>query len=301
MKITVLIVSLLLVLSPVVCQAWELEFGKGKENVGYRAPVSDEDFPIGPSSFRLIDGDLWVLDAAAKRIAIFDSAGKLSNEILIPGLKKDYIIDDFAVMPGYKELVVVDGGNREIIKLSDKGKELARFKFSTEQLIQLDEVAIDSNGQLYVGDYGLARISVLSPAGKILRTIPWQISGFAVDKDDNLHMIDFTAATGHSLVKISAAGKELSRHDIGMKDVQNPRMWKVNAKGEIYFSVIPNEGNPTSQWLFKMSAKGEILDKKLFKNPYYVKRYLVFGKDEVKVVDANYADQSGKIKVLPVK
>ncbi len=289
---------------------WEISFGKEKGQVGLRAPLSDEDFPHGPYSYLLINDELWILDSAGGAIRCYDASNQVKGDIGISlpgaanGFAKDALLDDFAVQLANSEAVafiVVDGLNRQIIKFDKSGKELLKIKVKPEQLIQLDQVEIDSNGQFYVGDFANSHVAVFSADGKMLRTIPWQCSGFVVDKENNLHMLKYTEGKGHAYIKLAADGKELARIELGMPEAQNPRIWSVNDKGEMLVSVVPPEGDPNNHHLLTYSATGEILNKVAFKNPYYINRYLMGGKDSAWLVNADYANASSKIKVSPLK
>lgn len=289
---------------------WEISFGKEKGQVGLRAPLSDEDFPHGPNSYRLINDELWILDSAGGAIRCFDASNQVKGEIGISlplaaqGFAKDALLDDFAVQLTNGEVVAiiaVDGLNRQIIKFDKFGKELLKIQVKPDQLIQLDQVEIDSTGQFYVGDFAKRHIAVFSAEGKMLRTIPWQFSGFAVDKENNLYMLQFAESKGHACIKLSAEGKELTRVELGMPEAQNPRIWSVNDKGEMLISVVPPEGDPNNHNLLTYSATGEILNKVAFKNPYYINRYLMGGKDSAWLVNADYGDASSKIKISPLK
>lgn len=269
---------------------WEISFGKEEAQVGVTAPVGAEDVPAGPGSFRGLGADLWVLDSVKGRVLCFQPDNKMTKEVKIPGLEKEFLLADFALQLSEAgepvAVVVLDGRAKEIIKIGSDGKELLRIR--ADKLIQLDEAEVDRNGQIYVGDYASNFIAVFAADGKHLRNIPWQMSGFAVDKDNNLHMIDFKDGLGHALVTLAADGKELSRRELGMADMQNPRIWSVNEKGEALVSFVPPLGNPANQNLFTYSEAGEILNKASFSNPYYVNRYLAVGKEAAWLVKADY-------------
>lgn len=290
-RIIVAVIALsILAAGPVFC--WQLSFGKETGRVGIIKPVGAEDFPVGPASYRVVGDNLWVLDSAKGKVVCFDSSNNLVKEVVIPSLPKEYVLDDFALefadaaSTEPTAIIVVDLMERLVIKFALNGKELLKIK--PEGLIQLDEIAIDKNGQFYVGDYANTLIGVFAADGRQLRQIPWQCSGFALDAENNLHMIHFEEKVGHFHIKLAADGKELSRTQLGMLDMQNPRIWHVNSRGEYLLSFIPPQGETNSQVLYSYSPAGEILKKVEFKNPYYIKRYLTAGEDSAWLVDADY-------------
>ncbi len=293
----------MMILAPAFC--WELSFGKESGKVGIIAPAGAEDFPVGPASYRVVGENLWVLDSANGKVLCFDASSKLLREIAIPGLAKEWVLDDFALQFADAKaaepsaILVVDLMERLVVKFALDGKEI--FKIKPENLIQLDEIEIDSTGQFYIGDYANSVIAVFAADGKQLRQIPWQCSGFALDPENNLHMIHFEDNVGHFHVKLAADGNELGRVKLGLPEMQNPRLWHANAKGEYLLSFIPPEGETNSQVLFTYSSAGQILKRANFFSPYYIKRYLSAGKESAWLVDADYSKapaQAVKFKQL---
>jgi len=289
-RIIVAVAAMMMIMAPAF--SWELSFGNESGKVGIKAPVSAEDFPVGPASYRVVGDNLWVLDSANGKVLCFDASSKLIKEIAIPSLPGEWVLDDFALQFSDASstepvaIIAVDLMERLVIKFSADGKEL--FKIKPENLIQLDEIDIDSTGQFYIGDYANSVIAVFAADGTQVRQITWQCSGFAVDLENNLHTIHFEENIGHFHVKLSADGRELSRVKLGLPEMQNPRIWHVNAKGEYLLSFIPPEGETNSQVLFTYSSAGEILKRANFNSPYYIKRYLFAGNDAAWLVDADY-------------
>ncbi|GAB4280397.1 MAG: hypothetical protein Kow0029_24930 [Candidatus Rifleibacteriota bacterium] len=291
MKTTMMLMITILVLgitAPAMCN-WELMFGKEASQLGFvNPPPGPEDPPLGPASFRLVEGNIWVLDSVKGQVLCFNPENKLTANVKIPGLPKQFYLDDFAIQLKDGKPVsiwVAERFSNEIIKVSMNGKELARTKTGQAQLDQLE---VDSTGQLYVGDFGKSELAVYSSEGKKLRKMPWQLSGFAVDASDNLHMINFNDGTGHQHVILSPDGKELSRTEIGFANMQNPRLWHVTANNDILVSFIPESGDPTKNILVKISAKG-LIEKKLgFTNPYYINRYLLLDDKSCWLANADY-------------
>lgn len=270
---------------------WELNFGKEDERVGITAPMNEEDSPDGPGAFRIAENDLWVLDSVKGRAVCVNSENTFSKVVKFPDLKPEFILTDFALQRSatgdVQAIVTIDMRAKEIVVVSVEGQELKRINAS--QMLQLDEVDVDTEGQIYVGDYAAGNILVFSPDGKVLRTIPWQVSGFVTDLNNNLHMFDFKEGSGHALVTLAKDGKETARQELGMAEMQNPRIWNVNAAGESLVSFVPATGDSSTQMVYTISSTGEVLGKASFANPYYINRYLAAGKDNVAwLVKADY-------------
>ena len=299
---TAMVAMLIIGLSTPAFSDWKIQFGSDSSQAGLTPPAGAEDFPVGPSSYRMVEDNLWVLDAAKGRVLCFNAENKLINDIKIPGLPAKFILDDFALQMADGKpvsIIVTESMDRQIVKFSLTGEE--QLKIKTNELLQLDEIGIDTNGQFYVGDFAKEKIAVFSADGKMLRTIPWQGSGFAIDQENNLHTITFTDNIGHTHIKLSPDGKELAKQELGMPEVQNPRIWDINAKGEMLLSVVPPAGSAIDHSLLTFSVSGEILNKAVFKNPYYIKRYLMAGKDTVWLVSADYSSAESSIAIIPVK
>jgi hypothetical protein len=290
MKNTVLLILLAITVTLPAFANWEIKFGKAQSEVGYvNPPPGPEDFPLGPHSFRIINGKLWLADSVRGRIISFSDGKTVASEIKVPGLTEPFFIDDFAVQMVKDTPVsiwVAERFSGQLIRVAPDGKELARIK--NPGLAQLDDLGVDSSGQLYVGDFGKSILAVFSSDGKKLRQIPWQMSGLAVDKSDCLHTINFNEGTGHQHVVYDAAGKELTRIEIGFEDMQNPRLWQVNELGEIFVSFIPQSGDPTKNILVTITDKGIITNKISFTNPYYIGRYLMVSEKDCYLVKADY-------------
>ncbi|MDD3147254.1 MAG: hypothetical protein PHD82_08130 [Candidatus Riflebacteria bacterium] len=285
-----LLAVMLLALSTPAFSNWELKFGTEDERVGVLAPMNEEDFPDGPGAFRVVENDLWVLDSVKGRVLCVNADGSFSKVVKLPGLKAEFVLTDFALQrspSGTVEAVVaIDMRAKEIVVVGIDGKELRRIK--AEQMMQLDEVDVDTEGQIYVGDYAACSISVFSNSGELLRTLPWQVSGFVADLANNLHMLDYKEGSGHALVTLAKDGKEIARQEIGLPDMQNPRIWNVNAAGEKLVSFVPPSGDPSQQMVYTFSAAGETTGKAAFSNPYYINRFLAAGKEGIWLVKADY-------------
>ena len=285
---------------------WELPFGKEDQRVGVSAPMNEQDAPDGPASYRVVNGNLWVLDSVKGRVLCFSGENKLIQTVIFPTLKPEFILSDFALQLSsageVQAVVTVDTRAKEIVVVDAAGKELRRIK--ADSMTQLDEVDVDSEGRIYVGDYAAGSISVFAADGQVQRSFPWQVSGFVTDLQNNLHLLDYKEGSGHALVTLAADGQEIARQELGMPEMQNPRIWSVNASGERLVSMVPPSGNPAEQVLCSISADGKIIAKADFTNPYYINRYLAAGDGHAWLVKADYLKapaQSVKIETLSLK
>ncbi len=286
------ILSLFMGLTVSAHSQWAIGFGNKPSEVTFKAPVGPEDFPLGPHAFRVISDRLWVTDSVSGRILIFGAENKLEKSIKVPGFNSGEFIDDFAVQLDSKNepvsVWISERVSNTLVRFDLSGKELARVPQTANGCGQVDQLACDSSGQLYVGDFSQAKISVFSSSGKAIRKIEWGCTGFAVDGNDNLHVIEYNESDGNIHVVFSSSGKEVSRNILGLKQMQNPRVWSVLKNGELIVSFIPALGNPRLEQLFTFSKTGEILNKYDYIRPYYINRCIAVDNDQAFVVNADY-------------
>ena len=273
---------------------WEISFGEKENQAGFiNPPKFEEDHSKGPHSFRLINSNLWIADSTKGRIFSLNSENKLVNSINLKNFGKDYFIDDFALQFGNGSdkaptaICITERMTNSIIKLSVTGKELLKIMHS-KQGTQVDEIACDSKGQIYLGDYSKSKIFVYSAQGKLVRTLNWQLSGFALDKNDNLYILEFKEKVGSICKVYNAAGKLIKTMELGFAKAQNPKIWHISNDGNILVSFILALGNPTAQILVSYDSTGKILKKHDFNNPYFINRYLVFDDNNSWVIKTNY-------------
>jgi hypothetical protein len=300
MKLIVLLATIALLMSfPLPGYSdWLIESGKRDANIAIAMPEGPEEFPEGPHAFRIENGKLWVADSANGRILCYSDDNKLEKNIQIKWTESRKFIEDFALQIKEGKVAsiwVAERYSHELVRVEPDGKELTRFKATS--MAQLDQLAADSEGRVYVGDFGKSLIAVFNSAGKLEKTIPWELSGFAVDSKDCLHLLYFDESVGYTHQVNDSSGKIISSTPVGFAKMQNPRLWHVTSEENILVSFIPALGNPTGNILVKISSKGATLNKIEFANPYYINRYLAFDQNDCWLVNANYLLKDAKIKI----
>ena len=163
------------------------------------------------------DNNIWVTDAACPgcsaatrnqgklghQIVKFNSAGKVLLTLGKPGISGDGEYEfnqpsDVLVAPN-GDIFVADGhgatGNNRIVKYSKDGKFIKTWGTTGAEKGEFRDphaLAMDSKGQLYVGDRGNSRIQIFDQDGNWIAT--WtqfgRPSGLFIDKHDVLYSAD---------------------------------------------------------------------------------------------------------------
>lgn len=167
--------------------------------IGEEAGTGKLRIPIGVSVSS--DGRIYVADTAADRVFMYNSTGRLLGLIGQPGefsgpsgLAIDEKRGRLYIADAKKHFVKVYtlDGKTVLSTLGDRGGETGKFNYPTN-------LALDSEGNLYVVDTGNFRVQVFSPEGKHLRNIgsvgdrPGNFSrpkGIAIDSEDHVYIVD---------------------------------------------------------------------------------------------------------------
>jgi len=116
------------------------------------------------------NGDLYVLDTFNKRVQVFNKDGKFLRQFG-NGFDQPFGI---AVHPKGEFLIVANTANRELIKYSLDGTEIARWKrlgSAGGEFRWPRNVSVDEKGQIYVADTDNERAQVLDKDGNFIRFI----------------------------------------------------------------------------------------------------------------------------------
>lgn len=272
---------------------WELKYGTGQAQVGYYNdkvnPKIEEASSLGPMAFRLDEGDLWLADSIGGRLLWLGAGGPLKAAMKVPGVGTDTLLEDFALVEnqtGKVEAVwVADGADLFVRKLSvPAGKEVARVGGRGQEpglFTQIHQLEVGPTGRLYVGDFGRSVIAVFDPAGKLLREIPWQRSGFAVDAQERLSTIVYIEGAGYVWHRYSAEGRLEKSIHLGLPAFQNPRLWWHEGDGGIAVSFIPAGGFRGVVTMHVFSPDGALLKRFSIRPTRGMNRYLSRGDDGV--------------------
>lgn len=274
-------------------RGWELSYGTGPSQVGYYNdkvnPKIEDASPLGPMAFRLAGGDLWVADSIGGRLLWLGIGGALKAAMKVPGVGTDTLLEDIALVENQTGKVeaawVADGADLVVRKIAvPAGKEIVRVGGRGQEpglFTQIHQLEAGPTGRLYVGDFGRAVIAVFDQAGKLLREIPWERSGFAVDAQERLSTIAYIEGAGYVWQRYSADGRlERSVH-LGLPALQNPRLWWHEQDGGIAVSFIPAGGFRGVVTMHSFSPEGALLKKFSVRPPQGMNRYLSRGQDGV--------------------
>ncbi len=281
-------------------QSWQINYGSDKGKVAVYNSKTDpkfaEDAPYGPMAFRIYDRSLWLLDSIGGRIYGFDQGNALKADVSIPGLEGFKLLEDFALVAGtsgnpesvwvadasdcfVRKISLADG--KELLRLGGRGSESGKF-------LQINQLEVDAGGRLSVGDYGRTVISVFTAYGELVREIPWQRSGFALDKKGRLHVLNYRERGGYFHRIYSARGQLLKSIHVGLAELQNARVWSAGIDDSLLVSFVPAGGFKGSLQLVEVSDSAKITRKLNFVPPGSMNRYIASADQKIFVAEADF-------------
>ncbi len=309
--ISVLCAAFLAVSSLCQAQTWNLDFGDDKAQMAFynrwNSNEKVEDVPFGPMSFRVINNKLWVLDSVKGRVCCFDEKNKLLKDYVIPGLKGNILLEDFALvgddLSKPDAVWVANTSDNMIRKISTiNGKVLAQFGGlgnKPGKIIQVSRLEADAGGRLYVADIGRGKLSVFTSTGAFLREYPWQGNGFVVDRYANLHLIQYSDKAGYFYRVYSPKGSLTSSTHIGFLNNSNVTLHSVEKDGSLLLTMNPTTGFKGKLDFVKINRFGDILEKDSLTPIVPMNRYIHDDNNKIFVVDADF--ESAPISKFIVK
>ena len=244
-------------------------------------PEAEEPIPLGPLSFRIAGNQCWIADSMAGEMKLIDASGKVAkNFAVIPGKKE--IIDDFALKfsktGAIESIWVLAGEVQKVIGFTPDGKKILEFGgFGDEsgKFVQLPRIEIDAAGTMFLADKGRRNVSIYSPKGKLLKELPWQWSGLALNPDGNLVLLRWDEeAKATFAVTYNAAGEKLAQVELKIGDHVNPELWFVDKTGALTLSFTPVTGFKGEFQMIRCAADGTLTDSTLFPPPIAMNRYI---------------------------
>ena len=293
--------------------AWEVSYGTETNQVAVFNSKTDpkfaEDAPYGPMAFRVFAEDLWVLDSIGGKILCLNQKNELKSSVVIPALEGFKLLEDFALISGAsgapESVWVAEAGECSIRKISlASGKELLRVGGRGNEagkFLQINQIEVDAAGRLFVGDYGRSVIAIFTAYGELIREIPWQHSGFALDKRGRLHLLAYRDNAGYFHRVYSPRGQLLQSSHVGLASLQNARLWGVSDEG-IMASFIPEGGFKGQLHLLEISAAGSLKRKFEFVPPGSMNRFLASVGQKLFLAEADFfAAPEGKFHVKNIE
>jgi hypothetical protein len=265
---------------------WQVGYGREAPQVGYYNhlinPQIEEAAALGPMSFRIHRGHLWLADSVGGRMLVFATDGKLVHALSLPDHPENTLIEDFAFQLNKSGAVtgvwIADGADG-VIKLITypEGREITRFGGSGDEpglFRQIHQLETDLFGRLYVGDYGKSTITVFNAQGTLEREFPYSRSGFVLDKRGHLSTIEFSPKIGHSWATYGPSGQLISSVHLGLPRCGNPRLWFLEAGGGICVSFIPESGFRGLLHMYRFTATGAQNGRFTLRPPRAMNRFL---------------------------
>lgn len=233
-------------------RAWVVEYGSGSAELSYynyRVNPQIEGPSLGPMSFRVFHGNLFVADSIGGRIIGFAPGGEKIFELKLPDHPENVLIEDFAVVgmgladPSLS-FWVAEGAECTVKRINRAGIELLTLRpeeDESENFVQISRLETGPSGNVFVGDLGVGRIFVFSEHGELLRSHNWVGSGFHVDNEDRLSLIGYSDSAGHFWQLYSASGHLEKLVHLGSPELANPFLHSVVETGPLV-SFVPEPG-----------------------------------------------------------
>lgn len=283
--------------------AVELSFGTEPGNVGFfnhnNHPEAEEPIPLGPLAFRVAgNGDVWIADSVRGRIVQIDATGKMLSSFEATKEKQGLLEDlalDLDVEGAVIAVWVLVGHEQKVKKFSPQGQELLSFGGRDDapgSFLQMHRVEVSPQGHVFVADKARQTISVFDREGTLVREVPWQWSGLAVDAAGNLARLVFHADKEMThLVIESPAGAAVSDTPLAIGPHADPELWFVTKEGGAVLTYTPVTGFKEVFTLFVSDATGAKKRAGDLKPPVAMNRFLDGNADgKLFLVDANYGE-----------
>lgn len=290
-------------------QQWSLAYGSGRDQVAFynaTSPGFSEDAPYGPMAFRVVKDQLWVLDSVGGRLLALDSKNAVKTEIKVADLPENVLLEDFALVAGaagnpetawvadaadcsIRKVSLANG--RELVKIGGNGNESGRF-------LQISQLETDRGGRLYVGDIGRQTVAVFTPYGELIREMPCQRSGFAIDAAGNMHQLDYQEKYGYIHRVYSHQGHLLRFLHLGMHKFQNPKIWGINERGGLLVSFVPENGFEGKLKLFEFAGDASVLRRCELLPGRSMNRFVALSDQQLWLAEADFAAApAGQFKI----
>lgn len=281
-------------------QPWQVNYGSEKGRVAVCNSKTDpkfaEDAPYGPMSFRVVQGQLWLLDSIGGKLLCINEKNEVKSELAIQGLAGNVLLEDFALVLGNsgkpESVWIADAADCVIRKISlAGGKELLRIGGNggvAGKFLQINQLEVDHGGRLYVGDYGRNVISVFTQYGELIREIPWENCGFAINNKGSLVLLAYRENAGYFRRTYSQKGQIESNKHLGMSELQNPRIWGIAANGSLIVSFIPAGGFKGRLNLYELADTTQVANRAELVPPGSMNRFLDFSGDRLYLAEADF-------------
>lgn len=238
---------------PALGAGFSLGYGSGPAEVGFinetiRPNVEELD-PIGPASFRVVDGAAYVLDTVGGRLLKLGPGGDQNVTVTPLPTAPDRLFQDFAFgkrPDGTAVVYVVAVDTQEILAITPKGDQVAKLGGLGEEpgkFTQIARIEVGGSGRIYVADVGRQTLTVLDPSGKAIREVHWEWSGFALDTKENLARLRYDdRSKQNTLVIESPEGKVVRETPLAIEEHMNPDLWALDEDGAAWLTYVEAAG-----------------------------------------------------------
>jgi hypothetical protein len=303
-KLTFLLITAILFLSSYAHAEVALKYGKTSGKVSYvnnnNHPELQEPLPLGPLTFRKIGKEIYVADSVGGKII---KAGKDIQEVILSVNAGEMLIDDiaFAEVKNNKPSAfwVIEALSNSLKKFSFDGKLIETI--SSDKFVQPFRIEIGQNNYLYVADKGAKTIFVFNQKLKLIKSIAWEWSGFAISKKgDLLYRICYLPEKNISfLVAQNLKDELLIEQELKLGEHLNARLWAVDETNQEFFITYETSKTKMRKTILaKVNFSGEIKSKKEITLPYAMNRFLEISSGGIWLACADFSlAPKGELKI----
>lgn len=142
----------------------------GREVAAFGAYGLNEGELLRPISLAVSRGHVYVLDAEARYVVVYDTQGRFMRRFGGRGQGLGRFAQPRTLVAGPDGLIyVLDSGTREVQRFSAQGEYLSRYAFRLdrqgETLRDLDGLGVDPSGRLYLVDSVARKLRRIEPDG----------------------------------------------------------------------------------------------------------------------------------------
>jgi DNA-binding beta-propeller fold protein YncE len=217
------------------------------------------------------DGRIYVVESVANRVTVFNPDGSIATAWGQPGNGDGEFNEPWGIALGPGgEVYVADTWNHRVQKFDPNGRFLAKWGGMADTRGQVDQrlgffwgprdVALDSQGLVYVTDTGNKRVQVFDQEGRAVRAFGGEGSepgrfkepvGLAIDSD-----VLYVADTWNGRIqRLDLQGSPLGEHQVGLwpgQSVTNKPYLAATGQG-VYFTA------PDLGVLSQLAADGQLV------------------------------------------
>ncbi len=290
------------------------KFGNEKGQVAFinhnNHPELQEPLPLGPLSFRVIDGYFYILDSVGGKIIKTNKDASKLAELVLTATPSEMLFDDFApavdAQGNLSAFWIIEALTNSLIKVDLKGKICDRL--SCDDFIQPFRIETSPNGSIFVADKGAKAILVFDQNKNLLHVINWEWSGMGVSNSleygELLYRLCYASESNSSyLVAVDSKNKVVFEKELELENHFNAELWWVDEGKQEFVMTFAKEkkGNQVMK-IARVGFDGKLKSEKDLSLPYAMNRYIAQTGSEIYIGVGDFGKApAGEFKIEKMK